>query len=164
MNAHAIPMPILLFLSAVVVIPIIAALFERLLILSGQRKEISRVIRPTIIVLCWLLTAINILESVGFEFLSLIRALTVIMGVLLVFIVAYGFGKDVLIGLMLASDSDFQEGVKVEVKDAISIKGHIREIGIMRTKVTSEDGRIYVLPNRTFQNAVFSIMSTRTTG
>jgi len=157
-------MPILLFLSAVVVIPIIAALFERLLILSGQRKEISRVIRPTIIVLCWLLTAIIILESVGFEFLSLIRALTVIMGVLLVFIVAYGFGKDVLIGLMLASDSDFQEGVKVEVKDAISIKGHIREIGIMRTKVTSEDGRIYVLPNRTFQNAVFSIMSTRTTG
>lgn len=163
MNTNISPTVIVVFLFGVLGIPFVTVLVERLTILSGQRREVARVTRLASILLGWIIVAIVILTSIGFQFTALIQAVLVIVGAICAILLIYGFGKDILIGLMLVSDNDLHEGIKVEVGNSMHLMGHIREIGIIRTKVAGEDGRVYVLPNRIFQNAVFSIVPTRST-
>jgi len=154
---------IAVFLGGVLGIPIVAALVDRLMILSSQRRELGRVAKSASTLLGWILVGIVILASVGFPFATLIQAVLVVTGVIFALLLIYGFARDIFIGLMLVSDDDFHEGVKVEVKNSIRLVGQLREIGIIRTKVTGEDGRIYVLPNRAFQYATFLIAPGRGT-
>lgn len=64
--------------------------------------------------------------------------------------------QDLLAGIFLLSDDDFNIGAKVRTT---GLEGEIMKLTIRKTKIMDRDGMIHVIPNRNIDAATFTIIS-----
>jgi len=65
-----------------------------------------------------------------------------------------GLIKDLVSGIMLVSDKNFQVGIKVKVA---GVEGVIKEIDIRRTRIEDDKGNIYIVPNNVIEPSIWTI-------
>lgn len=62
--------------------------------------------------------------------------------------------QDLLAGIFLISDDDFHVGKMVK---AAGIEGRLEKISIRKAKIRDKDGNLHVVPNRTIDQAIYTI-------
>jgi len=101
-------------------------------------------------VLLWILLLSELLRQAGLNNLALtISGSLVALG----FALANGtqaLTGDIIAGLFLARDKDFECGYRVKIGD---IEGVVDKIDIRKVRIKSDDGKVHVLPNSKVDNA-----------
>lgn len=66
--------------------------------------------------------------------------------------------QDLLAGIFLITDEDFKAGKIVKTGN---LEGVLREVTIRKTKIVDADGKLHVVPNRTIDQATYTISSPK---
>lgn len=102
-----------------------------------------------------------ILIAVVFQSLGLNQVALAFSGSVAILAVAVGAGanalvQDIIAGLFLARDRDFDVGYRIKTAD---IEGVIRRIDVRKVRIEDDDGRISVLPTSTFDRSNWMVLA-----
>ncbi len=127
-------------------IEIVVAITKRLLRASRMKPGLQRVIRGMLRVFMIFVLFVAVIQALGLS--NVLVALTG-SSVILAVLVSTGFTplvSDILAGLSLGQDRQFQPGARVRAGDK-GAEGEIVSLDIRKTYLRSEDGYIHVIPN-----------------
>lgn len=143
-----------LFLTVVIgylVIKIGLYLFGRLLRVFRISKSVRDLLASLLDVVLWIMLIAELARQAGLSSLAITISSSVFA---LGFAIANGasaMASDIIAGLNLARDKDFEVGYKIKTGD---IEGVVKKIDIRKVRITGDDGRIHVLPNSKVDNAI----------
>lgn len=130
-------------------IRLLTYLLGRALKVVRLNKALRDIIVSLASVIMWILLASEILRQAGLNNLALtISGSIVALG----FALANGtqaLTGDIIAGLFLAKDKDFECGYRVKIGD---IEGVVDKIDIRKVRVKTDDGKIHVVPNSKVDN------------
>lgn len=136
-----------------------------LIILKQVIKGAFKVVRPTkavkqmvlaiVNVILWVILLASVFQSLGLPQVALALSGSVaIFGILLAsganFLVS-----DILSGLFLAKDPDFQIGEKIKSTD---FEGIVEHIDLRKVRVRNKDGNLHIIPNSLLDKAQFIVL------
>ncbi|MFA6082625.1 MAG: mechanosensitive ion channel domain-containing protein [Patescibacteria group bacterium] len=132
------------FLVGYLIIYISVAIFGRTLKIAGVQKSLIDILKSLLSFIFWVVLIAHILRNLGLSQIAV-----TLSGSLLVvgLAVANGAGamvSDIISGLFLARDKDFDLGYRVKVGDT---EGFIETMDFRKTRIRTDDGRLVVLPN-----------------
>lgn len=132
------------FLIGYIIIKILMALLRNTLRITKTPKALSSIIISMITIVLWVLLFAEIARSLGFSSIAI-----TISGSLLVLGLALANGattltSDIISGVFLAKDEDFEVGYRVKTGD---VEGIIQKIDIRKVRIVADDGKLHVVPN-----------------
>lgn len=138
------PSAIFSFLLGYLVVLIVLVIFSYVLRLFRVPKALALIIHSLLSVILWV-----ILISQALRHLGMTQIAVTISGSLLVIGLAIANGAnalvaDVLSGLFLAKDPDFDVGYRVKVGD---VEGIIETIDVRKTRIRTDDNKLIIVPN-----------------
>lgn len=125
-------------------------IFERLLKAFRFNKSIQGLILSLVDIVLWVMLVAEIARQVGLSNLAITISSSIFA---LGFAIANGasaMAADIIAGLNLARDKDFECGYRIKVGD---IEGIVKKIDIRKVRIEGEGGKIHVLPNSKIDNA-----------
>lgn len=150
-----IPQAVLALLIGIIVVHLLQWFFEKALRIAKTPRSLYSILTSISQVVLWI-----ILIAVIFQSLGLGQVALALSGSLAIVGVAVGAGanslvQDIIAGLFLARDSDFDVGFQVKTGD---IEGTIRRLDIRKVRIEDKDGRIHVLPNSSLDKASWVVI------
>jgi len=139
-----IPEVILSFLIGVLIIYTVLSIFSKSLKIVRVPRALIQILRSLLSIVLWVILAADILRQLGLNQVAI-----TISGSLLVLGLAIANGAntlvaDVLSGLFLAKDPDFDVGYKIKSGDT---EGTIESIDIRKTRIRTDEGKLIIIPN-----------------
>lgn len=148
---------LVILVTGLVVIPLIQRVFYSVLKRLRVSKALRDVIRQLVGYALYALWVVTLLYSLGFTGL----AATLSGGILLVGVgVGQAFREllqDVISGVAMARDRDFEVGYEVEIGG--KTKGIIRAVGTRKVRLLDDKGQLHVLPNTTVEKSEWVIIN-----
>ena len=126
------------------VIKVIGYLTKRALKVVRVPKTFVGIIVSLLVVTLWVILASEIADSAGLSKLALTISGSLVA---LAFTLANGatlLTSDLISGLFLAKDKDFDCGARVKIGD---IEGTVKKLDIRKVRIEDDEGNIYVIPN-----------------
>ncbi len=154
------PEIVFLLLIGLFGIPILLWIFNKTMRRLKMSMAVIGVTGQIIRYIMWLLILMAILYQAGFTGL----AATVSGGVVLTGVVLSQAFKnlvqDIVSGLALARDNDFEVGYKVEISG--KFKGVVRKIGLRKVRLIDEQGYSLIIPNSTVEENEWRVLDRET--
>lgn len=149
------PQAVLTLLVGIIVIHIFQWIFERILKLARTPRSLFSILSSISKVILWVILIAAVFQSLGltqiaFAFSGSIAILGVAIGT-----GANVFVQDIIAGLFLSRDPDFDVGYTVKVGE---IEGMIRRIDIRKVRIEDAKGRVHVLPNSNMDKASWVVL------
>jgi len=145
---------IVLLLVAVLAIAVVMAVLKRAL----QRVPLKATVRTLALsgtrLALWLGALAGVLQVLGLDKVSLALAGSAAAAVFAVASGASQWTNDVISGIMLASDRELLLGAR---DNAAGEEGVVEEVGITKTRLLGEGGRLHVIPNRLVDGSVWTL-------
>ncbi|HHT26947.1 MAG TPA: mechanosensitive ion channel family protein [Firmicutes bacterium] len=104
----------------------------------------------------WVIGIAATLNALGLQQISLALGGSVALVAMALATGLNTISQDLLAGIFLLSDDDFNIGAKVR---ATGLEGEIMKLTIRKTKIRDRDGVLHVIPNRNIDAATFTIIS-----
>lgn len=150
-----IPQAVMAFAVGLIVIHVMMWIIEKLLVVSRTPRALQNIISSITSVILWLILIAAILQSIGLGQIAIAFS-----GSIAILGVAIGAGanalvQDVIAGLFLARDRDFDVGMHIKTGD---IEGIIRRIDIRKVRIEDDQGRYHVLPNSSLDKASWQVV------
>jgi small conductance mechanosensitive channel len=132
------------------VIKFLLFLLSRLLKIFKISAALSELLISLGGIVLWVMLSAELLRELGLSGLALTVSGSVI---------AFGFAianslsamaSDVIAGLSLAKDKDFERGYRIKVAD---LEGIIEKIDVRKVRLRSDDGKVHIIPNSKIDNA-----------
>ncbi|KKT77577.1 MAG: Small-conductance mechanosensitive channel [Parcubacteria group bacterium GW2011_GWF2_44_8] len=143
------PELILSFIIGYIIIRILLFALKRVFRIIKINRAMASLLSSLASVLMWIIFAAQLTNQLGLSGLSIaISGSLVALG----FALANGgsaLTSDIIAGLFLARDKDFEVGYKVKAGD---IEGIIKKIDVRKVRIQTKDGAIHVLPNSRVDN------------
>ncbi len=144
------------FLIGYLVLSIILTLFSHALSASHVHKALITILRSLLSVVLWVILTAHILRGLGLSQIAV-----TISGSLLVIGLAIANGAqstvaDIISGLFLAKDPDFDIGYLVKSGET---EGIIESIDIRKTRIRTRDGILHVVPNSLIDKERWQVLS-----
>jgi MscS family membrane protein len=123
---------------------------------SKKAHQVIPALRTTSAILVIVVAIVILLSNMGYDVTTLLAGLGI--GGLAVAFAAKDLLENLISGVMLFSEKDFNVGDTIKVND---ILGNIHEVGLRTTKIKTFDGTLVVLPNAKIATGVFENLSSR---
>lgn len=139
-----IPQAVLALLVGIVILHLLQWLFERALKLARTPRSLYGILTSISQVLFWVILIAAVFQSLGLTQIAL-----TLSGSVAILGVAIGAGanalvQDIIAGLFLSRDPDFDVGYKIKAGD---IEGVIKRIDLRKVRIEDKAKKIHVLPN-----------------
>lgn len=127
-----------------IIIRIILSVLKNTLKITKVPKALSGIIISMLTIVFWILLFAELSRSLGFTSIAI-----TISGSLLVLGLALANGattltSDIISGVFLAKDEDFEVGFRVKTGD---VEGVVQKIDIRKVRIISDDGKLHIVPN-----------------
>lgn len=147
---------LVILIVCIIAIKLIMRMTNRILKNSKLDKTLHSFIRSGVRIICWVLTAIIVVGSMGFDVSSLIAVLSV--AGLAVSLALENTLSNVASGIMLLATKPFVLGDWIECGDQ---SGTVEEISLAYTKILTIDDKLISIPNSTVAGANIINYSTK---
>ncbi|OQA04248.1 MAG: putative MscS family protein YkuT [bacterium ADurb.Bin400] len=145
----------LALLAGVVIIKLILGFLRRGLTIARTPKALSNIIISLIAVVLWLILFSELARQAGLSSLAVkISGSLLVLG-LAVANGASSMASDIIAGVFLANDTDFEVGFKIKSGD---IEGTIDRIDIRKTRIIDESGCTHIIPNSKLDTAGWKVV------
>ena len=147
-----IPIAVIVLLLGIVVIRVISHIIRLSLSVTNLPKGLQEIVTSLTDVALWIFLSIALLQEMGLNNVAL--ALTGSFAFLVLGLVQGGAAAvaDVIGGLALSKDHDFNVGDRIRIIGKVSDgppEGIVEEIDLRRTRLRGSDGHVHILPNST---------------
>lgn len=151
-----IPQAILALAVGLVILYLLQWLLAYLLYLSKAPRTLIQILSGIIEFILWI-----ILVAVVFQSLGLPQVALALSGSLAIIGIAVGTGatalvQDVIAGLFLAKDNDFNVGYRIKTDD---IEGTVAKIDIRKVRIDDDKGRRHVMPLSNLDKSSWVVIS-----
>ncbi len=155
-----VPAAIIGLLIGIVIVRLLSWLAQGLLSLVRLPKGLHGIITSIIDALLWIFLIIVFLQSLGLTSLALVFS-----GSLAAVGLALGVGgatlaSDILGGIFLAQDRDFNVGDEISAGEAPTT-GILESMDMRRTRIRDKDGRLHVIPNSVIERKEWVILTKK---
>ncbi|TSC93984.1 MAG: small-conductance mechanosensitive channel [Candidatus Berkelbacteria bacterium Athens1014_28] len=150
------PPVILSLIVGYLIIQLITWLLTRVLKFSKLPKALISVIMSLSLIVMWVALVAELARQLGLNGLAV-----TISGSLAVIALALATGassltSDIISGVFLARDSDFEIGYKIRVG---SVEGIIHNVDIRKIRVIDKDGTVHIFPNNKLDKEGWDVVS-----
>jgi small conductance mechanosensitive channel len=145
---------LVLLLLAAVLIALVTGLLKRALQRTPVKPTVGTLILSGARLGLWLAALAGVLQVIGLDKVSLALAGSAAAAVFALANGASQLTSDILSGVMLAGDRDLLLGARVT---AAGVQGIVEEVGITKTRLRDQDGRLHVIPNRVLDGGVWTV-------
>ena len=138
------PSAIFSLLLGYLVLLLILYVFTYSLKIFRVPKALTTILRSIINVMLWIVLLSQVLRHLGLSQIAMTLSGSL---VLIGFAIANGANAlvaDILSGLFLAKDPDFEVGFRVKIGD---VEGVIETLDFRKTRIRTDEGKLMVLPN-----------------
>ncbi|MDD3086706.1 MAG: mechanosensitive ion channel [Patescibacteria group bacterium] len=138
------PTLILIVLLGYLIIQIIYWILNRALKLSKIPRALIGVIASLSLIIMWVILFAEIARQLGMGSLAVTISGSLAVLALALASGASGLAGDIIAGVFLARDSDFEIGFRIRIG---GIEGIIQKIDIRKIRVVDDKGDIHIFPN-----------------
>jgi len=128
---------------------------QKILKISRINEAISNILISIGVVFLWIVFAVFILKSLGFTGLAIAISGSIVVIGLAVATGAKNLTADILAGIFLSWDKDFNIGDKIKTT---KVEGKIIDIDIRKTRLIDKKGILHVVPNSVLEKAEWSVI------
>jgi len=151
-----VPTLILIVLLGYLIIQTTYRILNRALKLSKIPRALIGVIASLSLIIMWVILFAEIARQLGMASLAVTISGSLAVLALALASGASGLAGDIIAGVFLARDSDFEIGFRIRVG---SIEGIIQKIDIRKIRVVDDKGDIHILPNTKLDKEGWVIVS-----
>jgi len=151
-----VPILILVVLFGYLIIQIIYWILNRALRLSKIPRALVGVIASLSLIIMWIILFAEIARQLGMGSLALTISGSLAVLALALASGASGLAGDIIAGVFLARDSDFEIGFRIKIG---GIEGIIQKVDIRKVRVVDDKGDIHIFPNTKLDKEGWVIIS-----
>lgn len=119
-------------------------------------RSLANVLASIITVILWVLLFSEIARQAGLTNLAITISGSIIVIGLALANGASSLTSDIISGLYLAKDSDFEIGYLVRVGE---VEGIIRKIDMRKTRIRDDNGKLHIFPNNVVDKAKWQVLA-----
>lgn len=138
------------------IIQIIAAVLNRALKFSRMPRALISVIASLALIIMWVVLFAEIARQLGMGSLAVTISGSLAVLALALASGASGLASDVISGVFLARDPDFEIGYQIKIGD---ITGIVHSVDIRKIRVVDESGTVYIFPNAKLDKDGWQVIS-----
>lgn len=149
------PQAILTLAVGIITLYFLQWVFAKTLRLARTPRTLFDILTSISHVVLWVILIAAIFQSLGLTQVALALSSSVAILGIAVGAGANALVQDIIAGLFLARDRDFDVGYRIKTAD---IEGVIRRIDMRKVRLEDESGRIHVLPNSSLDKASWVVL------
>lgn len=152
------PQLLLTFIVGYFLIKIVLAVVSSLIKVSRAKQALKDILLSVVSLALWLLLIAALLQQMGLTQLAFALSGFVAIAGLAVTAGASSLVQDLISGVFLAQDPDFNVGDRLKVGD---IEGAIEKMDARKIRLRDKNGKLHVLPNATFDKSSWVVIEKR---
>lgn len=135
-------------------IKLIKYLLHGIIRVSRANQALKGVLMSVVDVGLWILVLAAILQQVGLGQVALALSGTVAVAGIAISIGASAFVQDMVAGVFLAQDPDFNVGDTIEVREVV---GRVERMDARKVRIRDSQGKLHVYPNSSFDKEAWVV-------
>lgn len=151
-----IPAVILTLIVGYFIIQILIFVLNRALKLSRLPRALIGVIISLALIIMWVILFAEIARELGMGSLAVTISGSLAVLALALAAGASGLASDIISGIFLARDHDFDIGYKIKIGD---VEGIVQQVDIRKIRVVDEDGNTHIFPNTKLDKDGWQVIS-----
>ncbi len=154
------PQVLLTLILGFLLIKLIKALLHGVIRVSRANQALKGVLMSVVDVGLWLLVLAAILQQIGLGQVALALSGTVAVAGIAISIGSSVFIQDMVAGVFLAQDPDFNVGDTIE---HVGVEGIVERMDARKVRLRDNDGNLHVYPNSSFDKDSWIVIEQRST-
>lgn len=151
-----VPVLILIIIIGYLIIQVLYWVLNRALKLSKIPRALIGVIASLSLIIMWVILFAEVARQLGMGSLAVTISGSLAVLALALASGASGLAGDIIAGVFLARDSDFEIGFRIRIGN---VEGIIQKIDIRKIRVVDDKGDIYIFPNTKLDKEGWVIVS-----
>lgn len=151
-----IPELIVTIILGVVAVRIISFFIARGFRVLRITRTLANVLASIIMVVLWVMLASEIARQAGLTNLAITISGSIVVIGLALANGASNLTSDIISGIYLAKDGDFEIGYRVKIGD---LEGIIRKIDMRKVRLRDDDGKLHIFPNNLVDKAEWVVLN-----
>jgi small-conductance mechanosensitive channel len=152
------PQLLLTLIVGYIVIKIIKAVIYGVIRVSKTNSAMKGILMSVIDIALWMFLFAALLQQIGLPQVALALSSTVAIAGLAIATGSSVFIQDLVSGLFLAQDPDFNVGDRIKVLD---LEGTVERMDARKIRMRDDKGLLHVLPNSTFDKSSWSVIQRK---
>lgn len=152
------PQLLLTLIVGYIVIKIIKAVIHGVIRVSKTNSAMKGILMSVIDIALWMFLFAALLQQIGLPQVALALSSTVAIAGLAIATGSSVFIQDLVSGLFLAQDPDFNVGDRIKVLD---LEGTVERMDARKIRMRDDKGLLHVLPNSTFDKSSWSVIQRK---
>ncbi|MEK7170739.1 MAG: mechanosensitive ion channel domain-containing protein [Patescibacteria group bacterium] len=140
------------------IIKLIKVFLRSLFGYSKANSALKGIILSVLDVALWIFLVAALLQQVGLTQISLALSGTVAISALALSAGSTAFVQDLVAGIFLAQDPDFNAGDRVKIED---IEGIVERMDARKIRLRDDKGILHIFPNSHFDRAAWMVLKKR---
>jgi len=149
------PPLILALVLGVIIIKVLTELSKYFLKIARVPKALSSILMSLLSIILWILLFSELAREMGMTSVALTVSGSLIVLGLALSNGATALTSDIIAGVFLAKDRDFEIGYKVKIGD---IEGVVQHIDVRKVRVVDDKGLLHVIPNANIDKSGWTIL------
>lgn len=149
------PPLILSLILGIVIVVLLASLAKYFLKITRVPKALASIILSLLTIILWILLFSELAREMGMTSVAITVSGSLIVLGLALSNGATALTSDIIAGVFLAKDRDFEIGYKVKIGD---IKGVVQSIDVRKVRIIDDDGKLHVVPNANIDKSGWTIL------
>ena len=152
------PQVLLTIVAGYIAIKVIKALLHSVIRVSSANRAMKGVLMSVVDIGLWILVLAAVLQQIGLGNIALALSGTVAIAGVAMAIGASSFVQDMVAGVFLAQDPDFNVGDTIEVDDLI---GKVERMDARKVRLRDSKDQLHVYPNSAFDKTSWTVIERR---
>lgn len=151
-----IPAIVLTLIVGYFIIQILMFVLNRALRLSRLPRALIGVIISLALIIMWVILFAEIARELGMGSLAVTISGSLAVLALALATGASGLASDIISGVFLARDSDFDIGYKIKIGD---VEGIVQQVDIRKIRIVDDAGTVHIFPNTKLDKDGWQVIS-----
>lgn len=152
------PQLLLTLIVGFFVIKIIKAVIHGLIHVSKTNSAMKGILMSVIDIALWMFLFAALLQQIGLPQVALALSSTVAIAGLAIATGSSVFIQDLVSGLFLAQDPDFNVGDRIKVLD---LEGIVERMDARKIRMRDDKGLLHIFPNSTFDKSAWTVIQRK---
>jgi small-conductance mechanosensitive channel len=152
------PQIILTLIVGWLLIKLIKAILHGVIRVSRANAAMKGILMSVVDVGLWILVLAAVFQQIGLSQVALALSGTVAIAGIAISVGSSSLIQDLVSGLFLAQDPDFNVGDTIEVKDVV---GKVERMDARKVRIRDEKGRLHIYPNSVFDKEAWAVRENR---
>ena len=149
------PPLILSLILGIIIVVLLAGLAKYFLKIARVPKALANIILSLLTIILWILLFSELAREMGMTSVAITVSGSLIVLGLALSNGATSLTSDIIAGVFLAKDRDFEIGYKVKIGD---IEGLVQSIDVRKVRIIDEDGKLHIVPNANIDKSGWTIL------